>query len=111
MPEAQSLDKLSSGPEIATPLHPRAAHDFVCERLLWITALADAGLQTEARGAVADLLFDFQPLIVTVPALVAQCINVLNRSGATALKRRFLLAAYGDSPQNTARPATARSPA
>jgi hypothetical protein len=110
MPKAQSLDRLSPGSEIATPLHPRATHDFVRRQLLWIATLVDAGFQTEARGTVADLLFDFQPVIVTDPALLAQCLDVLHRSEATALQHRFLLAAYGDSPRNTARPETARSP-
>ena len=42
------------------------------------------------------LLFDFQPVIVAHSQLVSQCLDVLGRCEATALQRRFLLAAYGD---------------
>ncbi len=70
---------------------------YVREQLLRIAALDEAGFRAEARAASADLLFDFQPFIAAQPRLVSQCVDVLQRCGATALQQRFLLAVYGDT--------------
>jgi len=86
-PEKQRSKKHSS--------HVCDAWVLVHEQLIRIGALADLGFETEAREASADLLFDFQPLIVTCPELASLCASVLPRCGATALHRRFLLAAHG----------------
>jgi hypothetical protein len=75
---------------------------FVRDRLTSIAALADRGSHAEARGACADLLFDFQPLVAANPDLVTLCDEVLLRCGATALRFRFLLAVHGDAPARQA---------
>jgi hypothetical protein len=84
-------------PNASRTFQSRGDASFVHERLAWIAALADRGSSAEARGACADLLFDFQPLVVAHPDLVALCDDVLRRCGATALRFRFFLAVHGDA--------------
>jgi hypothetical protein len=83
----------------------RGAHEAVREQLRRIAALADDGQQAQAREASADLLFDFQPLIAANRDLTSLCEDVLLRCGATALRRRFLLAAYGEDSGPAVSPA------
>jgi hypothetical protein len=70
--------------------------DLVRERLPGIAALAVGGRPAEAREACADLLFDFQPLITAHAGLLARTIELLGQCGATALRRRLLVAINGD---------------
>jgi|HubBroStandDraft_1064217.scaffolds.fasta_scaffold46848_3 hypothetical protein len=93
---------LNPDPSHPGRLHSRTFHSrddarFVRERLASIAALADRGSNAEARGACADLLFDFQPLVAAHSDLVALCDDVLLRCGATALRFRFLLAVHGNA--------------
>jgi hypothetical protein len=84
-------------PNASRTVRFRGDANFVREHLAWIAALADRGSNAEARGACADLLFDFQPLVAAHPDLVALCDDVLLRCGATALRFRFFLAVHGDA--------------
>jgi hypothetical protein len=83
--------------ETASRGRARDERNFLREELARIGALAEVGLSTEARGACADFLFDFQPMIVAHSDLVALCEDTLLRCGATALWRRFRVAAHGDA--------------
>jgi len=78
-------------------IRPGAELEHVRGQLRRIAALADAGYRSEAREASAGLLFEFQPVIVAYSELASQYVDVLRRCEATALQRRFLLAAYGDT--------------
>jgi hypothetical protein len=98
LPEPDNHATLKRGPT----LHGRAIRagaelDYVREQMRRIAALADAGLRMEAREASAELLFDFQPVIVAHAEFVSQYVDVLRRCEATALQRRFLLAASGNA--------------
>jgi hypothetical protein len=73
----------------------RADVDFVRGQLGRILTLADAGLLTEGREASADLLFEFQPLIVARSDLLSHTLDVLERCGAAALRQRLLVAVRG----------------
>jgi len=112
MPDARSAEATMIGSGAGARLNPgaRSAHavhtlnrhsrndlNFVRRRLARIAGLAGRGSHAEARGACADLLFDFQPLVAAYPDLIARCDDVLLRCGATALRSRFLLAVHGEA--------------
>lgn len=78
-------------------IHPGAELEYVRKQLRRMAELADAGLRMAAREAGADLLFEFQPVIVAHSELASQDIEVLRRCEATALRRRFVMAAYDDA--------------
>jgi hypothetical protein len=79
------------------PSRDQADLALVRERLRQISAHADAGRLSDGREAIADLLFDFQPLIATHADLVSSTLGLLRRCEATALLRRFRVAIYGDA--------------
>jgi hypothetical protein len=97
MPDASSAETILTVPE-KSDFSSRGDVCFVRERLMSIAALADRGSHADARGACADLLFDSQPLVVAHTDLATLCDDVLLRCGATALRFRFRLAAYGEAP-------------
>src|ERR1700691_5882122 len=63
-----------------------------------IAVLAAAGRPAEAREAIAELLFGFQPLIAARRDLRSRVIDLLIRCNATSLLRRFMTALPGDEP-------------
>ena len=80
-----------------------------------IAVLAAAGRAEEAREAIAELLFGFQPLIAARRDLRSRVIDLLIRCNATSLLRRFMTALHGDDPVEPEtvtrmRPRTAASP-
>jgi hypothetical protein len=90
--------------------HPRQGPELVRARLTKITTLADQGLKFEARAASADLLFEFQALIVAHEDIASRFIDVLKRCDATALLRRFMAAAYGDARRHKIAPPDTSAP-
>jgi len=84
--------------------------EYVRGQLARIATLTDEGLLAEARAASADLLFDLQPLIVACEELFSKTLDVLERCHATALYRRLLIAAHGDTPSSALGPATRPGP-
>ena len=80
--------KTSAAPESRPRQGSRPEPAFTWERMAGIAARANAGFAVETRESMADLLFDRQPLIVSDPALLALCLDVLRRCGATALLRQ-----------------------
>src|ERR1700685_1104892 len=76
-----------------------------------IAVLAAAGRPAEAREAIAELLFGFQPLIAARRDLRSRVIDLLIRCNATPLLRRFMTALHGDEPiePETARRAAPRT--
>jgi hypothetical protein len=113
MPEAQFQAPFTSEAEgRATPRNQgtdvrpqrdKAGLALVREKLRQISAHADAGRLSDGREAIADLLFDFQPLIATHADLVSSTLGLLRRCEATALLRRFRVAIYGDAETAPAR--------
>jgi hypothetical protein len=65
---------------------------IVCARMRQIQALTEIDRLTEAREVSADLLFDFQPVIVAHADLLARVLGVFERCGAVMLRQRLFVA-------------------
>jgi hypothetical protein len=87
----------------ARPSRDEADLALVREKLRQIAAHAEAGRLSDGREAIADLLFDFQPIIAAHADLVSSTLGLLGRCEATALLRRFRVAIYGDAEIGPAR--------
>lgn len=57
-----------------------------------IEACIDARMPEEARLLLAQLVFDFQPLIAEDSCLLSTVLSLLDQCGASALKQRLLVA-------------------
>jgi hypothetical protein len=72
--------------------------EIVCARMQHIQALTNTGELTEAREVSADLLFDFQPMIVAHAGLLARVLGVFERCGAVTLRQRLFAAGQPSRP-------------
>jgi hypothetical protein len=86
-------------PKTARGTPEEADIDQVRRRLWRIGVLLKTGLLVPAREACADLLFDFQPLIASNPDLLAAMLVTLEQCGATALRRRLVIAVHGEADE------------
>ena len=76
---------------------PGADLALVAAQIERIMALADAARFHEGREACADLVFDFQPLIVARPELFHRVVAALRRCDGHQLLARLAIAAHGDT--------------
>jgi hypothetical protein len=70
---------------------------LIATRIDRIMALIGANRFHDAREACADLVFDFQPLIVTRPELFQRVVAALRRCEGHQLLRRLSIAADCDT--------------
>ncbi len=70
---------------------------LVVAQLDRIMALADAGRLHEGREACADLMFEFQPLLVARLELLQRLGAALRRCEADQLLRRLAIAVRGEA--------------
>lgn len=104
MLDGQPQAALFSGPRRAGELArdglstaPGADLALVAAQIERIMALADTGRIHEGREACADLVFDFQPLIVARPELFQRVVAALRRCDGHQLLARLAIAAHGDT--------------
>jgi hypothetical protein len=98
-PQAALMDSSRRRPAFARPrpsLVQRADQALVAAQVERIMCLIAAGHLHNAREACADLLFDFQPLIVARPELCQRFVAALRRCDAQQLLRRLATAADCD---------------
>ncbi len=70
---------------------------LIAEQIDRIAALVAAGSHYDAREACANLVFDFQPLIVARPELFQRVAVALARCDGHQLLRRLVGAGHGDT--------------